>query len=315
MTTRPTSLSSSTCRTLLLIGSLASIFACSSGTDTPADGTGGKAMGTGGATQTGGATGQTGGSTGGAATGGATETGGTKATGGATGGNANAGGSTGGAVATGGQAQGGGAPQGGAGARGGQGGSGDTGVAAMLDGIRVDDPCVANSPTTSMATCTHLMLMNGGFKGTKQVTIGGTAGTTYDVTVRVRGIVETTQMDGGTRSTDTSTFSYMNMTFLKTPFTIGGTINRGDYQQWRISVSNPKQVYTLNDYGKVGHYVFKLDYEATIPMAANASVSLEGVDTNDHLIVDYEKYTVDGLTPPMNWGQFVQLNVVSAKAH
>ena len=185
--------------------------------------------------------------------------------------------------------------------------------AAALDGLRVDDPCTPNPPTNPMATCLHLTLTGGGFKGSKEGTMGGTSGTTYDVTLRVRGITEITQVDGGMRA-DTSTFNYMGASYRKVPFTVGGSLNRGDYEVWRINVSNPKQTYTLNDYGKVGHFVFKLDYEATIQVAAGATVTLEAVDTNDHLIVDYDKLTVDGVPPVANWGQFVQLGVVSTKA-
>jgi len=205
---------------------------------------------------------------------------------------------------------------GGAGGSGAQGGaSGDNAVAAALDGIRIDDPCTPNPSTASMATCQHLTLQNGGFMGTKQVTMGGSPSTTYDVTLRIRGIAETAKVNGGTTA-DVSTFQYMSMPFRKVPFTVGGTVavDDQDYEQWRINVSKPKEVYTLNDYGKLGHYTLKLDYQVTIPIAGGATVSLEGFDDNDHLIVDYEKYMIDGINPPMNWGQFAQVNVVSVKA-
>jgi len=291
-------------------------LACSSGTDGPSDsGTGGKTTATGGAmTSTGGA--GTGGATGGASTGGSSTggaaTGGASTGGSSTGGAATGGSSNGGASNTGGKAAG-GTTTGGQGGGQAGGSSGGDSPAAALNGLRVEDPCTPNPPTTSMATCQHLMLTAGGFKGTKSATMGGTTGTTYDVTLHVRGIAEITQIDGGMR-TDNTTFTYMGSTYRKVPFTIGGTVNRGDYQVWEITVSNPKQTFTLNDYGKVGHYVFKLDYEATIPVAAGATVTLEGVDTNDHLIVNYDKVTVDGVPTVANWGQFVQLDVVSAKA-
>lgn len=187
-------------------------------------------------------------------------------------------------------------------------------VAKGLDGLRVDDPCVGTPDTSNGAVCNHVVLTAGGFQSAKEATIGGTAGATYDVTLRIRGIVEPTQIDGGMRL-DTTTFQYQNMTWRKVPFTIGGTVNRGDYSQWRISVASPKQEYFLNDYQTVGHYIFKLDYQVTIQMAANSKVTLDGFDSNEREIVNYEKYTIEGIPGSMNYGQFIQCNVVSVKPH
>jgi len=198
------------------------------------------------------------------------------------------------------------------GGAGSSGGSSD--ITPGLDGLRVDDPCTGTPDTSTGAVCNHVVLTNGGFKSAKDVTIAGTPGTTYDVTLRVRGIVECTQIDGGTRP-DTSTFSYSNMTWRKVPFTIGGTANHADYSQWRITTASPKQEYFLNDYQKVGHFIFKLDYQVTIQVAANSKLTLDGNDSNERQIVNYEKYTLDGIPGSMNYGQFIQLNVVSVKPH
>ena len=198
---------------------------------------------------------------------------------------------------------------------GGAGGSGNSlDVAKGLDGLRVDDPCAGTPDTANGAVCNHVVLTAGGFKSAKDATITGASGTTYDVTLRIRGIVEPTQIDGGTRP-DSTTFQYQSMTWRKVPFTIGGTVNHGDYSQWRISVANPKQEYFLNDYQTVGHYIFKLDYEVTIQIAANSKVTLDGTDSNERQIVNYEKYAVDGIAGSMNYGQFIQCNVVSVKPH
>ncbi|HYP75220.1 MAG TPA: hypothetical protein VER12_04680 [Polyangiaceae bacterium] len=245
-------------------------------------------------------------SVGGAATGAA----GAGASGMSTGGAAGAGGSpaVGGMAGTGGSTAG----QGGSG---GAGGSNSSDVAKALDGIRVDDPCAGTADTSTGAVCQHVVLTSaGGFKSAKEATITGTPGTTYDVTLRIRGIVECTQIDGGMRP-DTSTFQYQNMTWRKVPFTIGGTASHADYSQWRITVDSPKQEYFLNDYQKVGHYIFKLDYQVTIQMAANSKVTLDGNDSNERQIVNYEKYTLDGIPGSMNYGQFIQVNVVSVKPH
>lgn len=157
-----------------------------------------------------------------------------------------------------------------------------------------------------------MTLTNGGSRLEKEVTIAGTAGTVYDVTLRVRGIVEPANIQGGMRE-DTSTFQYMNAPYRKVPFTVGGTVVAADadYTQWSIDVAEPEQTYYLNDYQKVGHQIFKLDYEVTIPMAANTTVTLTGYDENERMITNYEQYEFDDIPGSMNYGQFVQLDIVS----
>lgn len=270
-------------------GTVAQAGTTDRGGGSPAGGGGASAVAVGGA-----------GSAGSAGSGGATPSGGAFAIGG------NAG------EATGAGGGGGASTPGGSGGAGG--GDATLAVAQALDGLRVDDPCAGTPDTSSGAVCNHVVLTNGGFKSAKNVTIAGATGTTYDVTLRIRGIVEPTQIDGGTRP-DTSTFKYQNMTWRKVPFTIGGTVSHADYSQWRISVENPKQEYYLNDYQTVGHYIFALDYQVTIQIAANSKVTLDGTDSNEREIVNYEKYTIDGIPGSMNFGQFIQCNLVAVKAH
>jgi hypothetical protein len=257
----------------------------------PAGG-GGSAAGSGGGGGQATSTGAAGASTSGAA--GATAAGGTGGSGGAAGGAGGmpaAGGAAGGTAGAGGQA----AP-----------------VAQALEGLRVDDPCAGTADTSDGAVCTHVKLTSsGGFQAAKEVTVGGTAGTTYDVKLRIRGVVEPTNIQGGTR-TDMGTISYKNMTWRKVPFTVGGTVKQADYEQWRIRVASPQQDYFLNDYQNVGHYVFSLDYEVTIPIAGGSRVTLDCNDSNEREIVNFEKYAPTGVPGSMNFGQFVQISVVSA---
>lgn len=217
----------------------------------------------------------------------------------------------------------GGASHAGAGGNGGVAGTPDsTDVAKALDGVRVDDACAGTADTSVGAVCTHVMLTSsGGSKYSKQVTIAGVTGTTYDVTLRIRGIVEPTKITGGmpVETTPPATIQYMGKTWRKTPYTIGGAASSSttdpDYTQWHIGVASPKGDYYLNDYQQTGHYIFKLDYQVTIQMAANTTVTLDGVDRNERQIVNFEKYTIDGIPGSMNYGQFIQINVVSAKPH
>jgi hypothetical protein len=186
-------------------------------------------------------------------------------------------------------------------------------VADALRGLRVDDPCTGTPDTSEGAVCNHVMLTSaGGFKATKTVTIGGDAATTYNVTLRIRGVTEPTNVEGGTRM-DQGTFSYKSMDWRKVPFTVGGTVKQADYESWRISVASPKQDYFLNDYQKAGHYIFKHDYQVTIPVAGMSKVTLDVTDSNEREIVNFEKYALDGIPGSMNAGQFIQLDVVSVE--
>lgn len=191
------------------------------------------------------------------------------------------------------------------------GAAGASSVASALDGLRVDDPCAGTPTTENGAVCNHVMLTAaGGFKAAKEITIGGTPGTTYDVTLRIRGVVEPTNISGGMRP-NTATFQYMNMPFRTVPLTFGGSVQSPDYAQWHIHVASPAQDAYLNDYQKTGHYIFELDYEVTLAMAANTKVTLHATDSNERQIVNYEGYALDGIPGSMNHGQFVQINVVA----
>lgn len=220
--------------------------------------------------------------------------------------------------ATSGGAQSGGAPASG-GASGGEasGGSGpDLSIVEGLSGLRIDDPCAGSPQVTVGATCNHVMLTGGAFHQAKKVTIGGNDGEVYDVTIRVRGVVEPTNVVGGMRS-GSEMFAYMGQNWRKVPWTVGGAVppDDTDYAQWSIIVSSPEQRYYMNDYQRVGHFVFSLDYEVTIPIAAGSEVTLDANDDNERLILNYERYAPDGVSGSENYGQFVELDVVAIKLH
>lgn len=187
-------------------------------------------------------------------------------------------------------------------------------VAEELIGLRVDDACAGNPTVSVGATCDHAMPTGAGYHGSKEVILAGDEGSVYDVTLRIRGVVEPTNVVGGQRS-GTETFSYMNLNWRTVPLTVGGSVpvDDTDYSQWLIRVGEPEQEYFLNDYQRVGHYIFLLDYEVTIPMAAGTSVSLEGIDSNERQIMNFESYSPDGVDGSINHGQFIELDVISVK--
>ena len=169
--------------------------------------------------------------------------------------------------------------------------------------------------TTDGAVCPHVTLTpSGGSQVRQSVVITGTPGTIYDVTLRVRGVVEPANIVGGTRAS-TSTFQYKDLSWRKVPFTVGGTVTQPDYSQWHLAVASPAADYYLNDYQRAGHYIFELDYEVTVPIAANSKVTLDGTDSNERMIVNFEKYAPVGVAGSVNFGQFVQINVVAVALH
>jgi len=279
--------------------------------DTGTGGTGGTATGNGGTSGmagTGGsATAGTGGGSGGtgdsAGRGGTTGTAGRGGTGGTAGsagttGAAGRGGTTGMAGA--------GGTAGTTGMAGTTGTGGTTSACATLDGLRVDDPC---GSLLSGNACLHKgKTTDDGtpFSAMKAITMGGTTGTTYQVKIHFRGVVEPTHIMSGTPGTPAN-------------FLTGGTrfadgSQESTYQQWRLTTTNPNQHYYLNAYNSVGlsHVVYLIDYQETIPIAAGATVTLDVYDGNAHEIsntVNTPPLAPSGVPGSMSSGQFMQLNV------
>src|SRR5258708_2597044 len=138
-------------------------------------------------------------------------------------------------------------------------------------------------------------------------TIGGKPGTVYDVTLRIRGIFEPTTITGG--DTPDTEHPY---------FKVGGTVSTPDWSQWRIEVSEPKQIYWLNHYPSVGHKIYKEDFEATIAVAAGSTVVIRVTDGNDRQIdngksaPDRQQIIAGVVDNPLP-GQMLRLDIVHVK--
>ena len=173
---------------------------------------------------------------------------------------------------------------------------------AGLHELLLHDPCTGDYPPQP-DTCLHKQLVE------KTVTFGGKAGVVHDVTLRIRAIVEPTTIEGGEAPLADHPY-YM----------VGGTVRAKEWSAWHIEVSNPKQTYWLNHYPKVGHTIYKEDFEATIPIAGGASVVVRVVDGNDRQIDNNEPGRPDRMqiikgvldTPPA--GQVLRLDVVKVSA-
>ena len=177
--------------------------------------------------------------------------------------------------------------------------SGDPdGVAKGLHQLFMHDVCTGEH-LPQPDTCIHAQLIE------KAATIGGKAGSVYDVRLRIRGLFEPTTILGG--ETPDAAHPY---------YQVGGAIRQKDWSAWHIDVSEPKQTYWLNHYPKVSHTIYKEDFEATIPMAAGATVTVRVVDGNNRQMDNAEPDRADrmqiiaGVTDKPLDGQMLRLDVV-----
>jgi hypothetical protein len=179
--------------------------------------------------------------------------------------------------------------------------------AASLAGLRLEVPC-ANPKFTNDTEChwdqSLLQAADPRWKLKREIvrTFGGKPGTTYLVTLHVRGVVEPKNFTGGIVQFD--------------HFQTDGTPIKNDYNFYSLHVADPEATYTFNrNEEKVGHYTFAIDYRVTIPIRGGATVTMGAYDSNDVEIANHEHVVVPGVPPapaPFD-GQFFQLDVESVK--
>lgn len=180
--------------------------------------------------------------------------------------------------------------------------------AASLAGLRLEVPCA--NPKFNQDTECHwdqslLQTADPQWKLKREIvrTFGGKPGTTYQVTLHVRGVVEPKNFAGGIVQ-----FEH---------FQTAGTPVKNDYNFYSLHVSDPEATYTFNrNEEKVGHYTFPIDYRVTIPIRGGATVTMGAYDSNDVEIANHKHVVVPGVPPapaPFD-GQFFQLDVEAVKA-
>jgi hypothetical protein len=177
--------------------------------------------------------------------------------------------------------------------------------AASLAGLRLEVPC-ANPKFNDDTEChwdqALLQSADPNWKLKREIvrTFSGQAGTLYDVTLHVRGVVEPKNFTGGEVQHE--------------HFQAGGAPVKNDYNFYSLRVSDPEATYTFNrNAEKVGHYTFPIDYRVTIPMRGAATVTMGAYDSNDVAIANHKHFVVAGVPPapePFD-GQFFQLDVES----
>lgn len=181
----------------------------------------------------------------------------------------------------------------GSGGAGGAGGEDLLATAASIDGFRWEIPCDRDPGNSD--ECPTSKSVN------EQKTFGGSPDTIYQVTVRLRGVVEPETYRGGTPD--------------GMHFRVGGEPDNATYNRYGFSVSDPAEKYWLNDSPNVGHDTFIIDHTKTIPIRGGATVSFVGEDPNHTEIANFKHLVVDGIPPAPEpfIGQFIQLDVQSVE--
>ncbi|HEY4057437.1 MAG TPA: LamG domain-containing protein [Kofleriaceae bacterium] len=171
-------------------------------------------------------------------------------------------------------------------------------IAGSLSGLLWKLPCDASTVTAT--SCSTVPT------STSSATLAGTTGVTYDVTVRVRGIVEDRTYPNGCKD------GYLGT---------GGPDNAaGDaFNIYKLSISSPAQNYYVNSATSGTATVHSLDYSFSFRADAGATVTLSAASIDNLEIpntdgagnaVSVTDATGLNVTQPYN-GQFVQLDVTS----
>jgi hypothetical protein len=179
------------------------------------------------------------------------------------------------------------------------------------------------------------------------LTMGGPAGTIYDVTARFQGVVEPKHYQGGVQGTAAAGSTSTNFGWY-----VGGEPNySGNYSVYMLWVSSPVvmptqhlnmppalagQYYWLNAINQnEAHFSYRIDYTVTFSVAAGAMVRFLMDDSNCSIIKNCDTTSVEGsggagqchtitvpnlpaaaanITQPYD-GQFIYMQLLSIVAH
>ncbi len=132
-----------------------------------------------------------------------------------------------------------------------------------------------------------------------QTMLDGDPGEVYDVTIRVRGVVEMSSYIGGVLDGDVY---------------VGGMLD-SYWSPFSLVVSDPQQTYWLNPGGDGDLFTYGVDYSHTVTIADGASVTLRGGSGDDSCgLFNHDRadapIVVGGVPPaPLPFdGQFLQVD-------
>ncbi len=175
-------------------------------------------------------------------------------------------------------------------------------VVGSLQGLRWSIPCTSAQSTASCYASNPAPQSN---------TVQGTAGVTYAVTLRLRGVVEQEtyngKANGGVAATGT------NASF----FVEGATPAGEGYNVYSLTISAPAQTAYLNSGMANITHCWPIDYTVTLPMQSGASVTLAADNMNGSEIINQDAsgnpIVVPEISPaPAAYnGQFIQMDVTN----
>jgi hypothetical protein len=171
---------------------------------------------------------------------------------------------------------------------------GASGAYGGLDGLRIELPCIPVFYEPQACETTAEVASQ-----KRTIAFGGNPGTTYEVTLRVRGLVELMPYAGSVGAG---------------PFAEGGTPDpNSHYLRLQLQIASPKKDYVLNKGASNGDNVHKLDYMAKVQVQGGSTLTFIALDPNMDQAKNYMNIVVEGIPPapqPFD-GEFVQINVVS----
>lgn len=222
------------------------------------------------------------------------------------------------------------------GAAGGAGGGNpadDKAALAPLNGYQLLDPCdMTNYKVQSdpAAVCPQLDSVKNQHVSKK---IAGDANVTYDVTLRVRGVVERYWYEGGTLDPVSKVFytggvptvggfaSACKNKASELPFTLPTEVSPKDgcfngFNVFAMTVSEPKQHFYLNytadkNGDRPPHAVYSQDYTVKIQMKGQATLDFFIIGSDEHQCYNHDK-VIEGVTLASSpyIGNFLQFDVV-----
>lgn len=164
----------------------------------------------------------------------------------------------------------------------------------QLTGLSWDIPCTAPS-TPGACSC--------GAGSSSHTTLIAAPGTSYDVTFRIRGVVEGKVYDSGTND--------------GANWQIGGSPSDSVWNVYELTISSPAQTYYINR-GSENPPVFAIDYEKTVQVDAGATITLSSNSVDDNEVDNHTNVVATDDDPshpivvaqPFD-GQFAQIDAIA----
>jgi hypothetical protein len=174
--------------------------------------------------------------------------------------------------------------------------TGDPSIVGALDGALLAFPCGGSATGYDCANvdCTGKQVTK-----TTDYKVGGQPGTVYDLTFRVRGVVEGYQYQGGTRDQGTASQTTNSDFFYQGGAALADGARGADYNTYQLTVTPPvagaPNKYFLNSIPvnprdpSAVHLTFVIDYTKTIKISGGGTITFSTYDSNCRTVMNCEK--------------------------